>query len=495
MKRQLIFYFLLCAFNAFSFGIKNKTDKIIDKKDSTRVNSLLAEAKNYENNKDYDNAIKTTKSALDIADKIDHNYGKYRCYVSLINLYRQTGNLLKRKEYVAKLAFFKPEKETKNTDDAAQKEKDAQIKAQQELLMREQQELQRRMNEIEKLNQDKSISKEEIEKRKLELQKMQMENNAKMQTINLQAATISETTNKLSMTQQELLNEKLNLKVFEDSLKLTKQETELANSKIKTQKLFNYILILGISAMLILALSFFRLYKMKQRTQDLLLVKNTEIESEKKRSDDLLLNILPNEVANELKINGKSEPKYFEKVTVMFTDFKDFTTISEKISPKKLVEEIDFIFREFDAIIEKHNLEKIKTIGDAYLCASGLPDANTHSAMNVAKAALEIQAFIKKVGDERRKNNLPFFDIRIGLNSGPLVAGIVGAKKFAYDIWGDTVNTAARMEQNSEPGKINISGTTFELLKNQAECTHRGKISAKNKGDIDMYFLNRIIEL
>lgn len=493
MKRQLLFYFLLCALNAFSFGIKNKTDKIIDKKDSIRVNSLLSEAKNYENYKDYDNAIKTSLSALDIADKINYDFGKFKCYKALENLYKLSGNKLLKEKYSLKLKLFKPKTESV-FEDNAQKEKDAQIRAQQELLMREQQELQRRMNEIEKLNQDKSISKEEIEKRKLELQKMQMENNAKMQTITMQAATISETTNKLSMTQQELLNEKLNLKVFEDSLKLTKQETELANSKIKTQKLFNYILILGISAMLILALSFFRLYKMKQRTQDLLMVKNTEIESEKKRSDDLLLNILPNEVANELKINGKAEPKYFEKVTVMFTDFKDFTTISEKISPKKLVEEIDYIFREFDAIIEKNNLEKIKTIGDAYLCASGLPDANTHSAFNVAKAALEIQEFIKKVGQERKNNNLPFFDIRIGLNSGPLVAGIVGAKKFAYDIWGDTVNTAARMEQNSEPGKINISGTTYELIKNVAECEHRGKISAKNKGDIDMYFLNRIIE-
>ncbi|HZV68600.1 MAG TPA: adenylate/guanylate cyclase domain-containing protein [Saprospiraceae bacterium] len=208
-----------------------------------------------------------------------------------------------------------------------------------------------------------------------------------------------------------------------------------------------------------------------------------------KRSDELLLNILPGEVAEELKQKGRAEAKHFDDVTVMFTDFKDFTQISEKLSPAELVSEIDSCFKAFDHIITKYNIEKIKTIGDSYMCAGGLPVANTTHAEDVVRAALEIQQFMLGHLEQRKKEGKDIFEIRIGIHSGPVVAGIVGIKKFAYDIWGDTVNIASRMESSGEAGKVNISGNTYLGVKDLFHCIHRGKIQAKNKGEIDMYFV------
>jgi adenylate cyclase len=214
------------------------------------------------------------------------------------------------------------------------------------------------------------------------------------------------------------------------------------------------------------------------------------ISREKHRSEELLLNILPHETAEELKEKGSANARQFDEVTVMFTDFKNFTQASEKLSAVELVNEIHHCYSAFDKIISKYNLEKIKTIGDSYMCAGGLPVPNITHAEDMAHAALEIRGFMKAeklLHDEAGK---PFFEIRIGLHTGPVVAGIVGIKKFAYDIWGDTVNLASRMESSGESGKVNISASTYELVKNKFKCEHRGKISAKNKGEIDMYFIN-----
>lgn len=220
-----------------------------------------------------------------------------------------------------------------------------------------------------------------------------------------------------------------------------------------------------------------------ERTKELA-QNNVELKSEKKKSDDLLLNILPGEVAEELKLKGKSEARQYEHVTVMFTDFVNFTGISEKLLPTELVAEIDLCFKGFDAIMDLHGLEKIKTIGDAYLAVCGLPHENPNHAIQCIYAARDIIQFMKN-----RKQLGGLFDIRVGLNSGPVVAGIVGSKKFAYDIWGDTVNVASRMESTSEANKINITGATYELIKHEFTCQYRGKIDAKNKGMIDMYFV------
>lgn len=214
-----------------------------------------------------------------------------------------------------------------------------------------------------------------------------------------------------------------------------------------------------------------------------------KISKARKRSDELLLNILPEEVAEELKEKGSADAKLIEEVTVLFTDFKGFTQLSEKLSPKELVAEINECFSAFDHIMQKHGVEKIKTIGDAYMAAGGLPTANATHANDVVLSAMEIQQFMHEHKAKREAAGQLFFEIRIGVHTGPVVAGIVGVKKFAYDIWGDTVNTASRMESSGEAGKVNISESTYELVRDRFNCTHRGKIQAKGKGEIDMYFV------
>ena len=206
----------------------------------------------------------------------------------------------------------------------------------------------------------------------------------------------------------------------------------------------------------------------------------------RRKSDALLLNILPAEIAEELKRKGSSAARQFDAVTVLFTDFVNFTNAGERMSAQQLVSELDTCFKAFDAIIGRHRIEKIKTIGDAYLAVAGLPQADAAHAQHMVHAAIEIMEFIKQrkaaIGEDA-------FEVRIGIHSGPVVAGIVGVKKFAYDIWGDTVNTAARMEQACEPGRINISETTYELVSTVYSCTFRGEIIAKNKGPLKMYFV------
>ena len=212
------------------------------------------------------------------------------------------------------------------------------------------------------------------------------------------------------------------------------------------------------------------------------------ISKEKRKSEMLLLNILPEDTAKELKANGKVKAKQYDSVTVLFTDFKGFTSYSEKLSPEALVETVDFYFSKFDTIIDKHGLEKIKTIGDAYMCAGGLHDTKEDHPQRMVNAAFEIAAFVEETKKDVAASELTF-DIRIGINTGPVVAGVVGTQKFAYDIWGDTVNVASRMESMSEPGRINISENTYVLIKNQFDCEARGGISVKNRGVMEMYFV------
>jgi len=212
-----------------------------------------------------------------------------------------------------------------------------------------------------------------------------------------------------------------------------------------------------------------------------------EVEKQRQQSDKLLLNILPEEVAAELKETGTAKARYFDNVTVMFTDFVNFTAISEKMTPQELIDELHNCFKEFDAIIAKYHLEKIKTIGDAYLAVAGLPLPDTQHAEHAVLAAKDIVRFMQRRMKEKGEHT---FGIRIGIHTGDLVAGIVGVTKFAYDIWGDTVNTAARMEQSSTTGKINISQNTYDLIKDEIHCTFRGEIEAKNKGKLNMYFVD-----
>ncbi|MGB0848438.1 MAG: adenylate/guanylate cyclase domain-containing protein, partial [Thiolinea sp.] len=221
--------------------------------------------------------------------------------------------------------------------------------------------------------------------------------------------------------------------------------------------------------------------KVEERTE--------QLNQEKQKSDQLLRNILPTETAEELKQHGKALPRRYDNVTIMFTDFTDFTRFTAKLSADELVAEIDTCFAAFDQIMQRHGVEKIKTIGDAYMCVGGLPVANSTHARDVVNAALDIRAWMAEHKQQRAEQGLASFDIRIGLNSGPIVAGVVGTHKFAYDIWGRAVNTAARLEAGSEAGMINISSQTYALIKDQFECQYRGKLPAKNMEDIAMYFV------
>ena len=259
------------------------------------------------------------------------------------------------------------------------------------------------------------------------------------------------------------------------------------NSEIKQRKAQAYLLYGGLAAFALIAGLSYRSFLQKKKA-------NIIIQTEKDRSENLLLNILPYETAEELKRDGKTKARLYDNCTVMFTDFKDFTKVAELLTPDELVAEIDLCFRAFDNIISKYNIEKIKTIGDAYMCAAGLPRENENHAEDIVNAAIDIRNFMQQLSDKRKLVNQKSFGIRIGVHSGSLVAGVVGSKKFAYDVWGDTVNTASRMESSGEPGKVNISEDTHKIIQGKFMFEGRGMVKAKNKGEIEMYFVEPLSE-
>ena len=261
----------------------------------------------------------------------------------------------------------------------------------------------------------------------------------------------------------------------EGEISLLNKDKEIQVQELQRQKIVTTASIGGFLTVLLFASIFF-----KQRNR---------ISNEKKRSEKLLLNILPAETAEELKATGTAKTRKLEMVSVLFTDFKNFTQASEILTAEELVEEINYCYSEFDRIVTRFGIEKIKTIGDSYMCAGGLPISNNTHPFDVVAAGLEMVKFIEINKQERIARGQTYFELRLGIHSGPVVSGIVGIKKFAYDIWGDTVNTASRMESSGHVGKVNISGTTYELIKDKFTCVHRGKIEAKNKGFIDMYFV------
>ena len=272
------------------------------------------------------------------------------------------------------------------------------------------------------------------------------------------------------------------LKKKDGEITLLEKDNALTDQKLKRQQLFKNAFMIGLLLAFTIALLIFRSYREKVKTHKIL-------DQQKNQIENLLLNILPTEVAHELKTTGHATPRQYESVSVMFTDFKGFTTIADKMAPDVLVRELDDCFMAFDGIIGKYNLEKIKTIGDSYMCAGGIPTPDDQHVLKIVKAGLEIQQYVNEYNERRGEKGLEPWLVRIGIHVGPVVAGVVGKKKYAYDIWGSTVNIASRMESNGEPGKVNISSATYELIKDYYECKYRGKISAKNIGEIDMYFI------
>ena len=257
--------------------------------------------------------------------------------------------------------------------------------------------------------------------------------------------------------------------------RIAEREAENANEKIHRTYLIG-ILFIVIIIIIVVGL-------IKQR------ILNNKILEERDKSDKLLLNILPKPIADELKQNLKVSPRKYEKVSVLFTDFVGFTKIAEILTEDELIRELDKYFNAFDKIIEKYNLEKIKTIGDSYMCAGGVPSPNSTNPFDAVKAGLEIAEYVKKDVEQKKLKGEPYWETRIGINTGSVIAGVVGSKKFAYDIWGDTVNIASRIESKGMVGYVNISESTYNYVKDEFKCVFRGNIDVKHKGEVPMYYV------
>lgn len=364
-----------------------------------------------------------------------------------------------------------------------------------------------------KLEIDNAIRDANAQKEKNQLQQMQQQLTSLLDTNNALGSQIVAQRNKISnmsamqaktalqtALQKQLLDSMAMVSLV-DSIRLQEQSLILQNqadslsrqqTELRVQKSQrNLFIIIAILVLLVAVGLFYGLFKLRDHNLKLN-EKNELIQKEKQHNEELLLNILPKAISDELKEYGVVRAKRYESVSVLFSDFVNFSQISEKLTPEDLVRELDYCFKQFDKIVVKNGLEKIKTIGDAYMCAGGLPEDNDLHAEHAVLTAIEMQKFLTEWNAERRSKDLPEFHARIGINTGPLVAGVVGIKKFAYDIWGDTVNVASRMESSCEADKINISGNTYMLVRDKFNCIYRGKLPIKNRGEIDMYFVSLV---
>jgi class 3 adenylate cyclase len=279
----------------------------------------------------------------------------------------------------------------------------------------------------------------------------------------------------------------LEIQQRQSQINLLTKDKALQSLALERQKLIKNSFAVGLTLIIFITIIIYRNYRNKVKT-------NLLLDKQKDQIEHLLLNILPAEIAAELQNKGIASPRYYDSVSVLFTDFKGFTRIADRLSPQDVVSELNDCFIAFDDIIEKYGLEKIKTIGDAYMCAGGIPASDSEHTIKMIKASIEIRDFMQNRNQIRIEKQEEPLEIRIGIHVGPIVAGVVGRKKYAYDIWGSTVNIASRMESNGEVGQINISAETYHLIKEFYNCTYRGKIYAKNIGDIDMYFVSDLKE-
>lgn len=480
----------------FSFAGMAQTENIaallrkleISNEDTLKV-QLLVDIANAYVKSNANEGIKYGEQALALSEKLEWQTGVRKSNTVLGDLYKSKNQYGKAVKYYSKgiklpsvsVPVVSPGDGRSNRE-KLEEEKIQKERLQQELAQKEAAYRKRQQEAVALLNQQSELT----EQQKLELEERQRDLLLKSEEIEAQKQAIAQTQAALERTAEEkqLAQEQLSVAEAERQLQEARlnalmQEKLLQEAEIEDKKKERRIILLA-AALMVVVLGFTLYILVNQRKS------NKLISKEKKKSDELLLNILPIEVANELKEKGEAEAKLYNEVTVLFSDFVGFTNVVEYLPPQDLVTELHTCFKAFDSIISKYGIEKIKTVGDAYMAVSGLPASNAEHAISIVNAALDIRDYMKKRHQELGDKT---FKVRLGINSGSVVAGIVGVRKFAYDIWGDTVNIAARMEQNSESDKINISGATYELVKDHFICEHRGKIYAKNKGEIDMYFV------
>ncbi|MCR9173125.1 MAG: hypothetical protein NXI10_11560 [bacterium] len=456
-----------------AFEIERKYKLKAEEAKSHEIQSLY-----YEDQFDYESSLKSYKRYLSIRD-------------SLLTLERAEEDRLKSNQYRAEQI----EKQLRVV--WAQNEIEIISLAEERARMAaEQERTERQLKE-----QELAISQQEAKVRLLQLQEEELKVQAKQRELEL--IQRDNELKELELEKERLLasdkEKEIELLEIEAKRQASLREAEEQRREAERQRYQNRlqlifgVLLFFILILLVILIAYRQLRKRKKRIEEqnaIIAESKKEIEIQKEKSDSLLLNILPHSVAEELKANGAAKPRLYDEISVGFTDFSGFTMISEKLSPEDLVAQLDAMFLEFDKIIERHGLQRIKTIGDAYMFAAGLPDPLEDHAARSIKAAIEMRDFINEFNAGLKPEN-PTWNIRIGVHSGPVVAGVIGIKKFAYDIWGDTVNTAARMESSGAIGKVNISGETKAQLNGEFTTEHRGKVEAKNKGAIEMYFVEK----
>ncbi len=301
-------------------------------------------------------------------------------------------------------------------------------------------------------------------------------------------SNLSDTLSNQTLTDRlTALQSNFEIQTRQNQINLLTKDKAIQELDLRSQKIQKAFILAALILIFFIAFVIYKNYRGKVKT-------NIILDKQKAQIEGLLLNILPSEVATELKTTGSATPRYYDQVSVLFTDFKGFTLIADALSPQEVVSELNACFIAFDEIMERHNLEKIKTIGDSYMCAGGIPTENDTHPVSIVRAGLEIRDWMKKWNEGRKELNLHPWELRIGIHVGPVVAGVVGRKKYAYDIWGSTVNIASRIESSGHPGMVNISEAAYNLVKDQFTCFYRGKISAKSIGEIDMYFVEKEVE-
>ena len=521
----------------------SKAEKKIDKKTKPQALANLFHLTStiYYINGDIHNALLYSNRSSELAKKINDSNLLQENYLSIANIYQDLYEFDKAFEFQQKHLYIKDstlleerslaQSRVQNQNQIEKSEKEI------KLLLADQEVQSLLINQLklesEKLNLASDKLKLEATSRASELELLRKEQEVQDAVLENQILSAEKTKQELALAEQKLITQKAGQRLLasqqkeelfqaelkvnqalkkerEKEIALLTKDKELLTKKQKIDQLqlaqeasfrntaYSVGSLLGLMLLMFLGglLNSRRINKKlgKQKTEiekqrDQIESSKNLIEQEKNKSESLLLNILPKQTAAELKAQGFSKPKHYNQVSVLFSDFSNFTSLSEGLNAEELLKIVNLHFSAFDAICEKYNIEKIKTIGDAYMCASGLPIENKTHAKDIVFAAIEMQTFVKNNNKKRQAQNLKPWKMRLGIHTGPIIAGVVGSKKFSYDIWGDTVNTASRIESSGDLDQINISSTTYNLIKDDFKCRTRGKIKAKNKGELEMYFV------